>query len=261
MVHPDILEQRERLGRSFAGSLALHTAVAGSLAFYGWLAARPRTPFGDPNSLGGGAYNITPVGKLPLDRRGGQVNPVANDTPSQVPLPPAKAKPAPKAPDPDAIALKTKRTPKKLTDIAASSQRYRPDVEPKPGQLYSTAGQAMTSMMHGGTVGTGGVGVGTGSPFGARFGAYAELIRRRVAEKWRTSEVDARLQTAPPVILTFEILRDGAVRNIQIVQRSGNLALDYSAQRAVQEAAPFNPLPREYERNSASIEFWFQLKR
>jgi len=240
LVHPDILEQRERLGRSFAGSLALHTAVAGSLAFYGWLAARPRTPFGDPNSLGGGAYNITPVGKLPLDRRGGQVNPVANDTPSQVPLPPAKAKPAPKAPDPDAIALKTKRTPKKLTDIAASSQRYRPDVEPKPGQLYSTAGQAMTSMMHGG---------------------YAELIRRRVAEKWRTSEVDARLQTAPPVILTFEILRDGAVRNIQIVQRSGNLALDYSAQRAVQEAAPFNPLPREYERNSASIEFWFQLKR
>jgi outer membrane biosynthesis protein TonB len=45
------------------------------------------------------------------------------------------------------------------------------------------------------------------------------------------------------------------------MQGSGNRTLDYSAQRAITEAAPFPPLPQGYERDSAQIEFWFVLKR
>ena len=46
-----------------------------------------------------------------------------------------------------------------------------------------------------------------------------------------------------------------------MVQSSGSVALDYSAQRAITEAAPFEPLPAAYDGSSATIEFWFQLKR
>jgi protein TonB len=194
--------------------------------------------------------------------RPGIVNPLANDTESQVPLPPKEARPQRRAArdDPDAIALKMKDEKRKLTDVAAANQRYRPQ-RASDNQLYSASGQAAVSPMFGGVVGSGGVGVGAGSPFGNRFGWYADLLRRKVSEKWQTNDVDQRLQTAPPVVLSFDILRDGSVRNIRLLQRSGNLALDYSAQRAVQEAAPFQPLPREFERDSANIEFWFQLKR
>ena len=86
-------------------------------------------------------------------------------------------------------------------------------------------------------------------------------MRQRVAEKWRTAELDPRLESAPAAVVTFEILRSGAIRNVRVVQSSGNLALDYSAQRAIREASPFPELPRAFERDSANIEFWFQLKR
>jgi len=261
-AHPDILDQRESLRRPFAGSLTLHATIAVTILSYAWLSSRGRERWGDPNAMGGGGVAITPVDKIPVMPRSGIVNPVANDTESQVPLPPKQAKPQPKTikDDPDAIALKMTRSKRKLTDVAAASQRYRPK-EDKPNQLYSASGQAAVSPMFGGMIGAGGVGIGAGSPFGNRFGWYAELLRRKVAEKWQTNDIDPRLQSAPPVIVTFDILRDGTVRNVRVLQRGGNLAVDYSAQRAVQEAAPFQPLPREYERDSATIEFWFQLKR
>jgi TonB family protein len=85
-------------------------------------------------------------------------------------------------------------------------------------------------------------------------------VIRRVSEKWQTSGL-ADLQTAPMVIVTFDILRDGSVRNVQIVQRSGNNTLDFSVQRAVTDAANFPPLPSEYERNEANVELRFQLRR
>jgi len=51
------------------------------------------------------------------------------------------------------------------------------------------------------------------------------------------------------------------VRNLRVLQGSGNYALDTSARRAIMEAAPFQELPRDFERDEAQIEIWFQLKR
>ena len=115
--------------------------------------------------------------------------------------------------------------------------------------------------MFGAQTGTGGVGMGLGGAFGSRFGWYRDLLEQRVAQKWRTEDVDPRLQTAPPVIVTFDLLRSGAIRDVRVLQSSGNLALDRSAQRAIYEASPFPALPQGYERDAARIEFWFQLKR
>jgi len=260
LAHVDILQQRESLRRPLLGSVVFHATVAGLLLLGSWLESRGRIQWGDPKGSGG-VFGITPVSQLPLPARGGLVNPVANDTESSVPLPP-RTKPTPAQPRPapaeDAVTLKS-RSAKART--STSQQRYRSLTEERPHQLYSTEGQALSTPMFGGQAGSGGVGVGANSPFGNRYGYYLEILRRRVAEKWRTADVNPRLTSAPPAIVSFEIQRDGTVRGISLLQRSGDATLDYSAQRAIQEAGPFPRLPAGFERSSATIEFWFYLKR
>ena len=51
-----------------------------------------------------------------------------------------------------------------------------------------------------------------------RFAAYAEQIQQLVAQKWRTGDVDPHMQNAPVVIATFDLMRDGTIRNLQILQ-------------------------------------------
>jgi protein TonB len=139
-----------------------------------------------------------------------------------------------------------------------SPQRYRPQAPP-PNQVFSHEAPAAVSPMYE-KPGSGGVGVGPNNAFGNRFGAYADLVIQRVTDKWQTNGLGG-LHTAPIVIVTFDIQRDGSVRNAKVAQRSGNDALDYSALRAVMDAAPFTPLPAEWNRSEANVELRFQLQR
>jgi len=113
--------------------------------------------------------------------------------------------------------------------------------------------------MFGGSSGAG-VGVGPGGSMGTRFGWYEQLLRDRVQRAWQPPH-DPRQHASSPAIVTFEITRDGAARDVRILQRSGYYDFDMSAQRAIVEAAPFQPLPPGYDRNSARIEFWFEMKK
>jgi protein TonB len=110
-------------------------------------------------------------------------------------------------------------------------------------------------------MGSGGVGFGTGSVFGRRFGNYASVLRDAVARRWNTADVDPRIRSANQVIVTFTILRSGQVRSVRTVQRSGIPLLDTSCERAIYDASPFPPLPAEYEGSEANIEFVFELRR
>jgi len=261
-AHVDILEQADSLNKSLLGSLALHAAVFASLVLWGAVLSGPHEQWGEANSGGPGSVAINVVNKIPLPSRSGIVNPLANDTESAVPTPPPAAKPKKQAPaeEPDAIPIKS-RTHTKPSEVARSAQNtWRAKQPDRPNQLYSAAGPALVSPMVG-QVGSGGVGFGQGSPFGNRFGNYAMILRQRVAEKWQTGDVDARIHSLPPAIITFDLMRDGSVRNVRVAQSSGNQALDYSAQRAVYDASPLPPLPAAYERNDAAVEFWFELRR
>ncbi len=259
-VHHDILDDREPLGRFLPYSIGLHLALFAAVVSARWWQPGEVQPWGDPRSLGGGAVAITPVSRIPLPSRGGPENPVANDTDSRVPQPPKPEPRRQREPDPDAITIKGRARTAQRQAIE-SRKRYRPPETDRPNQLYSEAGAAARSPLFGSTSGSSRVNVGSGSPFGARFGYYEALLRQRVAEKWRTADIDPRLESAPPVIVTFEILRNGTVRGLRLMQRSGNVVVDYSAQRAIVEASPFPPLPAGFDRDSAVIEFWFQLKR
>jgi protein TonB len=258
--HVDILEQTDSLHKPLAASVALHISVTVALVLTTIVGRRHVVPWGSPNP-GGGTVGLNIVKGIPLPSRSGRINPVANDTESQAPSPPVKTREQKraKAPEPDAIPLRGKT--KKSSQTASSAyDRWRAQQKDLPNQVYSSSGQAVVSPMIGQT-GSGGVGVGPGGPFGNRYGWYVDLLRQKVAEKWHLGDVDARLRTAPPVIVTFVIQRDGSVRDVRVAQRSGNYALDTSAQRAILEASPFRPLPPDFNGSEARIEFWFQLRR
>ncbi|MBI3680107.1 MAG: TonB family protein [Acidobacteria bacterium] len=258
VAYADAFEHQDRVTGFLAASLAFHAAITGGLLLWDWYYNRPRDRFGDPNALGAGV-TVTAVSQIPLPSRG-RTNPVANETESQAPQRP-KPKVTKAAPeDESAIPILKSRKPGKKQKTLIAQQRYQPRKEYDANQVYSSTGARVSTPMFG-TTSAGGVGVGVTNPFGTRFGWYADLIRQRVAEKWRTQDLDARLETAPIVIVTFDIQRTGQVGNIRLLQRSGNYAIDLSAQRAIQEASPLPPLPDGFERNAASVEFRFQFKR
>lgn len=255
-------EQQGGLMGGLVRSMLLHAAIVGLAIGWGIWSGGKNETWGDPTANPGAGFAITPVNRIPMPMRQARSNPVANDAESQVAREEfdRRKQDRKQKDERDAIELRTERMKKTQAERAADNQRYRPEERYRDNQLRTTTGQALANPMYG-TPGAGGVGIGTGTPFGTRFAAYAELLRRRIAEKWRTNDVDAFVRDARPVTVSFEIMRNGTIQSVQIVQRSGVLTLDYSAQRAVLEAAPFEPLPREFSRDSATVEFTFQLQR
>ncbi len=246
----DILDEQEPLKKPFWGSVTLHISIAALLLSYSYLGlGKSNSPplFGDPHGggLGSVAVNVVPSIKLPS--REGRENPVANQSESSVPepKPQKKAVEKVKAPEPDAIPIKSK---------AAKKQPHAPN------QLTSTVGQSLTSRMLN-MQGGGGLQIGNDSPLGQQFGWYAKLIRDRVASKWQNSEFDSR-QSIPAAVVSFTIRRDGSLApgSVKITGTSGNPALDISAQRAIYDAAPFPALPPEFTKNEAQVELRFNLK-
>jgi TonB family protein len=263
-AHADALDRPDALGKWLAGSLAMHLCLAGAvISFNYWGASHSSAQFGDLNGGRFGSVAVNAVSKIPLPTRSGPTNPVASDTESKVPEAPPKPKPKPavKEPEPDAIPLKSRNALKKPSDEASERNKFREKQKDLPNQLYSER-QAVVSPMFG-LAGGGGVGLGNTSPFGLQFGWYANLLRDKVARNWRTTDVDPRIQSAPQVIVTFTIEHDGSVppSSVKIAQRSGIAGLDYSAQRAVLDSAPFPALPNGFSRNSADVEFVFELRR
>jgi TonB family protein len=254
--HADILEQQESLGGPFVQSIVLHAAVAGALILSSISFQHSRQVWGSANTAAGTAVAINSVKTIPLPSRAGKINPVANDTESQVPqAPKPEPKKQAKLPDEDAIPLKSRLAKKQPRPEAP--QRYRPEPAPQ-NQVFSREAPAAVSPMFE-KPGSGGVGVGPNSAFGNQFGAYADLVVQRVTQKWQTTGLAG--MNLPMAVITFDIMRDGSVRNPQIAQRSGNSTLDYSALRAVTDAGPFPPLPPNYSGSSTNVELRFQLQR
>lgn len=262
--HADILDQQDSLRGPMLGSLLFHGLVFSGLAFGAVFLNRPSEKFGDPNA-NDGAVGVTAVNSIPLRNRSNETNPLANESESTMRQEEVQQKPVEKhktpESDPDAIALKMdKKKPSKREREESARSKFRPKAEDERPRLSTSVPQAASSPMYGGTTANG-VGAGPNSSLGTRFGAYERLLRDRIAEKWRTTDVDARIHTSNPVVLTFDIQRDGSVSNIRVSQSSGFPPLDFSAQRAVTEASPLPPLPAAFDRSSAHVEFSFRLQR
>jgi len=253
----DILDQRDPLGAPFAGSLLIHAGVVAVL-FLSWVwLNRHRDTLGDVNPAGGPAYAVSAVHNIPIPRHEAPTNPVANDTQSQVPTAPAKQTVEKKAPVPDKNAFEIAEKKKKQAERQTKQQTYQ---QPTPRNQVFSERQALSNPMYGGPAGGGQVGVGPNTPLGNnRLGWYAQMIRDRIAQNWNTNGLAANTQTAPAIV-GFIIMRDGSVRNPQIVQTSGNPSIDNTALRAVYQANPLPPLPPQIAENSITAQFTFNLR-
>jgi protein TonB len=255
--HADILDQQDSLRGPLVQSVLLHGALVGAFVLGSVTLQHSHEVWGSAQTAAGSAVAINAVKSIPLPSRPGRINPVAHDTESQVPQAP---KPEPKrqvkVEDEKAIPLARHRVLKPQPRQQAL-QRYHPEPPPRNQVFSDEAPAAVTPMIQ--KAGTGGVGVAPNSTFGTQFGGYANLVVQRVTDKWQTNGLAG--MHLPMVVITFDILRDGSVRNPQIAQRSGNSTLDYSALRAVSDAAPFPPLPPQFSGNSTNVELRFQLQQ
>jgi|SRR5271165_623352 len=252
--HADILDQQDSLRGPLVQSVLLHGAIVGAFILASISYQHSREVWGSAQTSAGSAVAINSVKTIPLPSRAGHVNPVANETESQVPqVPKPEPKKQVKAPE-NAIPIKSRFAKEQPKPQALQHYRQQP---PAPNQVFSRDAPAAVSPMFE-KPGSGGVGVGPNSTFGTQFGGYASLVVQRVTDKWQTTGLaGAHL---PLVVVTFDIQRDGSIRNPQIAQRSGNSTLDYSALRAVSDAAPFPPLPPGAP-SSTHVELQFQLQR
>jgi len=237
----------------------LHGSVAALVALAQWQFFGPvRGSFGDPHPSFGGSVGGSPVNTIPLPARSGRPNPVANDTQSQVPQAP---KPAPrdqtKSPPQDDTAIPLSGQPKPRSSTTA--RRQNPPETPS-NQVYSSTGAAVVSPLYGGSGGEGG-GVGVTTPFGGRFGYYAQQVRDLLQRNWRTDRIAPTITTAPPVHASFSIARDGSISKLRIDVASGISSVDISVLRAVQDVGRFPPLPRGFDPNEAQVEIVFELRR
>ncbi|MGZ8397722.1 MAG: TonB C-terminal domain-containing protein [Gemmatimonadales bacterium] len=168
--------------------------------------------------------------------------------PPPKPAPPQKDKPAPVTPKPPKPA-KTPPTPAPKPPPVESEREPSPQtaarVAPAPGETPSTGSDVATIK----------------TP-GLAF-PYPEYLRNIVTQVYQRWDRESAKQSNFAEI-SFLILRDGSVRDIRFVTRSGSFAFDIDAQGAVEAAGnsrAFGQLPDGWEADVLPVSFYFKPTR
>jgi outer membrane biosynthesis protein TonB len=253
----NVLMRPDPKGRSFAFAFLLHASLLGAFFLSTWIGSN-HDKFGDPNA-GGANIGVEVVNKIPIPHSG-PPNPLASNSESEAPQAPPK--PVERAQKevipPDAVKINLYNEKKKEAKEASKPHRFRAYEQLKENQLVSKNPQAVSSPMYSQMPGSGRVGLGENTTLGTQYGAYATQIQDLIARNWHTDDVTA--QVAPPVIAAFDLMKDGSVRNLTIVQGSRIATLDASVRRAI-EGVMLPPLPPGYPHSTAHCEFTFELKK
>ena len=172
--------------------------------------------------------------------------------PSKEPVHPPKPAPPRKSAEP----REAQRSEEDEADESGDEDSHAP---PAHGAHGSPEGKAGTGGGAGGGAGPGAGGVG-GTSFGEgdfQYGWYQAAIESKLQSQWRRPIATAgAVQTA---VVSFTIMRTGAVRAVEISTPSGNSALDLSVMRAVYDANPLPQLPRGWSGDSVHVTMEFRL--
>jgi TonB family protein len=264
--HPGAsLVQQAGLRRPLTFSIAFHALIFGSLAF-STILSHTGEQWGGP---GGGAMSVKLVGGLsgvPMPKPDVvTTSRVVDETKGLYKPEPTVVKPEPPTPAKTIPEFEKNKPPKYIT----RPSKVLEDKAPPPtnavpyGQGGSPSVPYTQFTMSGNTqAGMGFTGESGGAGgFGGKYPFYVEAVRNRVSSNWLQSTIDPSIRFAPRAVVTFQVLRDGRIVNIQLLKSSGNSSVDFSAIRAIQNSTPVTPLPSEYSGNSVSVEFWFDFKR
>ncbi|HEY3381403.1 MAG TPA: TonB family protein [Vicinamibacterales bacterium] len=253
------------LSRMVGFSLVLHGGIIAMLLFGPghWLGrVQQHTPAVVMSiSLGSGMGPMNgganPMGGRPVQAavseppsRPQAVRPPAAKTPEMtlpVPSPKVKTK---------AVATKAPEKPQPEIKTAPEGARGRiPVTGPQEKFGSSLADTGVAGLGIG--LSTGGGGTGGGFDIG-NFCCpdYIQTMVRRVGENWNSQQ-----QVVGTTVIRFTILRDGRITSIEAEQSSGSLALDLTAQRALQLLRQLPPLPAAYTEPALTVHLTFKYRR
>ncbi|SPE23872.1 Cell division and transport-associated protein TolA [Acidobacteriia bacterium SbA2] len=256
-------ERRDKLGGTLVASAAMHAVLFVVLIAYTGLGSS----FGGGWGKNWGAGNSTRIGAvaslpgvplpapmLSTHNTLASENPGLHRTePASLPLPEPKAIPIPK--------FKTAVKPEKAERVNTHIQKEKP-VEADNAVPYGLGGQpSMNYTQMASAAGQGGLSFGEGGDFGERYGYYVASVRSRISGNWLLSTVSPNIVSAPRLYMTFTILRDGNVTDVEITQSSGIPEVDRSALRAVLASNPLPPLPPDYSGNKVKVNLYFDFHR
>ncbi|HSK76152.1 MAG TPA: TonB family protein [Thermoanaerobaculia bacterium] len=188
---------------------------------------------------------------------------------------PAKPEPKPAAEDVPTLPTRDKKPEKKpeKTPASSSGEASRKPPAPETAKKPEPAppGRSGTGTNPAGTAAQGTPdgeagrrGAPTGSPLGTTaFGSeiagldnpdftysyYIDQLLSAIDANW----VRPSLGDGVRAIIAFRIGRDGSLSGLEVAESSGYNSFDLAALRAVQNAAPFPPLPRAYRHDSLGV--------
>jgi TonB family protein len=256
-----VLAERSRSSRrtlrraeaaSLAGALALH------LLFATMVLLMPRlTP--PPQPLEFVPVQIIPAQALGVRR---PAPPRQKAPPAPAPEKPAAeepeaAPPSPKPPDdvpvlpsPDADKKKKPEKPKPETPrtVLPDDGEERP-AGTAPGETGDQLGRR--GGPRGNPLGTTAFGselAGVDNP-DFTYGYYLDRLLSLIDAQWARPNMGTGVKT----VIFFRINRDGSMTDLRVEQSSGYNSFDLAALRAVQNAAPFPPLPRAFQHDSLGV--------
>ncbi|HAO94179.1 MAG TPA: cell envelope integrity protein TolA [Deltaproteobacteria bacterium] len=138
-------------------------------------------------------------------------------------------------------------TGKRLSELkkelgAKSAVSHQPQAGPTASSTAIEAAKGAAKSAKG-PAGAGG-GTATGG-LKSRYPAYYSIIHDRVKDNWEYPEGFDYKKVS--VIVSIKIDRSGSLLELLLEESSGNKRFDESLMNAVQKAAPFPPLPHEFE--------------
>jgi protein TonB len=166
-------------------------------------------------------------------------------------------------PPPDATPIPKFKSEVKPEVLKGVNKRIRKEeLQDAPNAVpYGLGGrpsQSYTEFRNG--AGEGGIGFGE-ADFGERYAWYVAALRNRISSNWLQSLISPNLTAAPRVYVTFDILRNGIITNVQITGSSGIPEVDRSALRAIQASNPVSALPADYSGDRVGVKFFFDFRR
>lgn len=234
-----VIVDRARMDAGFPGGLLISmvahfvlvgVALAGPLLF----PSRPRIAvfdgFAVPIPRGGGGL-LTPPAPEPKA-----------EAPAPAVEPPKVLKPPKDEPKPSSKAVPE-----------LNARKRRKPEKPEPSRAPAGGQEANSSTTPGLALGPPGPGTPEGTDSGGDW--YLAGVQQKI---WLLWNQQVKAGFTQPVTVTFTILADGTVTEVQVIQSSGASLLDLAAQRAIYSAAPFAPLPKIYGTNRKTIHALFK---
>jgi len=181
--------------------------------------------------------------------------------PEALPTPPPEEKPAPPSPKP---APPQKDKPAPVTPKPPKPAKTTPAPKPPPAETEREPAPrtaAPVAPAEGETPSTG-TDIATIKTPGLAF-PYPEYLRNIVTQVYQRWDRASAKQSSFAEI-SFMILRDGSVRDIRFVTRSGSFAFDIDAQGAIEAAGnsqAFGQLPDGWEADVLPVSFYFKPTR